>query len=256
MNVRYFILAALCVIPIIVTAVIAPIPQDLNYHIFSDSQEHFGIPNFWNVLSNLPYIAFGVFGLTQTLISKQNIAFGYLPLSSAFFIGLTLSGLGSAYYHYAPSNESLVWDRLPMTVAFMAFFTTVLSLHFSLENKRYPILIALITFGATSVYYWAYTENIGKGDLRPYAVIQFLPIILIPAIMLMFKSARYDTKYIGWIIGVYVLAKATEHFDSEIDAMLGFSGHSTKHIVSAFAGLFYLKLTHSIQVIQKSVTNE
>jgi hypothetical protein len=42
-----------------------PLLQDQSYHQFADQRELFGIPNFWNVVSNLPFIAVGAVGLLQ-----------------------------------------------------------------------------------------------------------------------------------------------------------------------------------------------
>ena len=50
-------LAALLLLP--------PILQDQNYHRFADERTLFSIPNFWNVISNLPFIAVGAAGLRQ-----------------------------------------------------------------------------------------------------------------------------------------------------------------------------------------------
>ena len=44
----------------------------------------------------------------------------------AFFLGVTLVFFGSGYYHLEPHDQSLVWDRLPMTLAFMALFALVI----------------------------------------------------------------------------------------------------------------------------------
>jgi hypothetical protein len=31
-----------------------------------------------------------------------------------------LTGFGSSYYHWNPNDDTLFWDRLPMTLCFMA----------------------------------------------------------------------------------------------------------------------------------------
>jgi hypothetical protein len=40
-----------------------PIPQDLRYHEFADHRTVWGIPNFWNVVSNLPFLLVALWGL-------------------------------------------------------------------------------------------------------------------------------------------------------------------------------------------------
>ncbi len=248
MNTRYLALIAASLVPLVILALLDPIPQDLSYHNFTDKKEILSINNFWNVISNLLYVFFGIYGLSETRKLTKIIEFNYAILGFVFFIGLTLSGLGSAYYHLSPSNDTLVWDRLPMTFAFMAFFSTILTLHFPLQKQCLTILASLILIGIASVIYWNVTENLGRGDLRPYAAVQFLPMVLIPAIVLLFNTNQYHVQYVGWIIGVYVIAKITEYFDGEIQNLISFSGHSIKHLTSAFAGIYYLKLMQSIQI--------
>src|SRR5262249_40874216 len=87
------------------------IPQSQAYHQFADQRTLLGIPNFWNVVSNLPFIAVGAVGL-----------WGYRdkPAIIVIFAGIFLTGFGSAYYHWNPNDGTLFWDRLPMALAFSA----------------------------------------------------------------------------------------------------------------------------------------
>lgn len=41
---------------------------------------------------------------------------------AVLFAGVLLTSAGSTWYHLAPTNDSLVWDRLPMTLGFMGLF--------------------------------------------------------------------------------------------------------------------------------------
>src|SRR5215813_6215925 len=84
------------------------IPQDQNYHQFADQRTILGIPNFWNVVSNLPFLAVGASGLRR---------FRYSPATIVFFLGVFLTGIGSSYYHWDPKDDTLFWDRLPMTLS-------------------------------------------------------------------------------------------------------------------------------------------
>ena len=93
------------------------IPQDENYHLFADTRSIAGIPNFWNVISNLPFAFAGVYGLLLTpRLACRSLWPGYI----AFCLAVIAVCFGSGYYHYAPSTAALVWDRLPMSLAFMA----------------------------------------------------------------------------------------------------------------------------------------
>ncbi len=217
-----------------------PIAQDQTYHQFSDQNTLLFIPNFWNVVSNLPFILVGILGLFA--IHKQAIR-GGLPelraIYSVFFIGLIFTGFGSSYYHWNPNNASLVWDRLPMTISFMAFFTVILGENISTSFAK-KIFYPLLTIGIFTVIYWIMTEMNGVGDLRPYILVQFLPVIMIPLILWLYRSPFTGQGYIVAVLIAYVIAKLLEHFDHEVLDILGImSGHSIKHLVAALGTYFF-----------------
>jgi len=217
-----------------------PIAQDLKYHNFADEREILKISNFWNVFSNLPYLILGLWALQKIYlkrslnkINEMNLA--YLLL----FIGVTLVAFGSGYYHLEPNNETLVWDRLPMTIAFMALFAIILSEFVNLKLGK-NLLFPFLLLGLSSVAYWHFTELQGQGDLRFYALIQFLPMLIIPVILMSFPSKFSHIKGYWLLLACYLLAKVFEHFDGEIYELLTvISGHSLKHMVSAL-GLYFL----------------
>jgi len=157
------------------------------------------------------------------------------------FLGVSLVAFGSGYYHLWPSNGSLVWDRLPMTIAFMALFSVIIGEYTSVQLGKLA-LWPLIVFGAFSVIYWHSTEVKGGGDLRLYVLVQFLPMLIIPLILLFFKSKFTCTSGYWLLLCTYVLAKVFEYFDEAIYNMPSLlSGHSLKHIVVAFGLLFLLR---------------
>ena len=246
-TIKLNILLGLIFLLLVAVLFVDPIAQDPAYHQFVDQRSFWGIPNTWNVLSNLPFILVGLFGLISLRrIDLSAMAPIYPRIARIFFIGLALTGLGSGYYHLSPDNETLVWDRLPMTIAFMGFFCFVLAMHIG-EGLGRRLLWPLIAVGASSVAYWAYSESIGAGDLRFYAIIQFLPMLLIPTLMLMFPTPSYRARYIWWVIIFYAAAKLSEHFDAGIYDLLGLSGHSLKHIIAAFSGIAFLAALKSIR---------
>jgi len=210
----------------------SPIAQDPAYHLFTDNRTLLAIPNFWNVMSNLPFVVVGALGY-QT--ARRNTAD---PLRNAwlvFFAGIFLTAFGSGYYHLAPDNDTLAWDRLTMTIGFMSFVAIVIGEYLSVAwGKR--LLVPLLVAGAASVFYWTHTESLGAGDLRPYALVQFLPMLLIPVIVIARRSRSDLSLYIAWMIAFYVAAKIPEHFDGEIYAAGNLlSGHSIKHVLAALA---------------------
>lgn len=237
LRIKIFVLVASLLAAVLV--LLPAIPQDLAYHQFADARPLLGIPNFWNVVSNLPFVLIGLWGILKFDRKSELAIFIWI-----FFLGFFLTGFGSAYYHWAPTNASLVWDRLPMTIAFMSFFAMMLALHIDDRIGRLAI-IPLLVLGIGSVFYWAYTESLARGDLRLYAAVQFIPIFLIPLAIVLFPVQRYQLKYFFALLAAYLGAKVFEHFDSVIYAYIPMSGHAIKHVSASLSGLAFFFLVQS-----------
>ena len=213
---------------------LGPIPQDISYHLFVDTRKIWSIPNFWNVVTSASFTIVGLLGLLQLRRpGKLDFLTENTTAYTLFFFGTFLVGFGSSYYHLAPDNQTLVWDRLPMTVAFMALFSIIISEFISIRSGR-SLLLPLILAGVLSVLYWHFTEIQGEGDLRFYALVQFYPMLAIPIVMICFRSRCTHVYAYWWLLLAYIAAKLFEHFDAEVFDMLGFiSGHSLKHLAAA-----------------------
>ena len=86
----------------------APFGQDQSYHAFADSRSALGIPNFGDVASNLVFIIAGLAGLWVCFVRHP----GKLRHSwIVMFAGIASVGVASAYYHWDPNDQTLVWDR-------------------------------------------------------------------------------------------------------------------------------------------------
>lgn len=229
---------AVAALAIAVVCWLDPIPQDPAYHAFADTRKLAGIANGWNVLSNLPFLAAGAWGLaTLRRLASPQLRTHYLVLTA----GVTLVALGSSWYHLEPSTRALVWDRLPMTVAFMALFTGVIADRFSWVVGR-ALLSPSLVAGVASIAWWYRTELMGAGDLRFYAIVQFLPMILIPLMLLLRPGQGLRARWLWAGLGAYLAAKLAEYFDAEIFSALDFvSGHSLKHLLAALACLWVLR---------------
>lgn len=231
----------------IVVFFVEPIPQPTSYHHFADTRMFFGIDNFANVISNTGYALVGVWGVFSLLQQDMRDWFDDEPVRWAFilfFVAVAAVSLGSGYYHLTPHNDSLFWDRLPMTIAFMSLFSVVVGDRVNEKLGKLLIWI-LVPIGILSLVYWAWTESLGHGDLRFYALVQFYPIIAIPLICALSREYRYTPmKYILWLFFWYAGAKALELFDAEIYNFSGniVSGHSLKHLCSAIAVLVVLRM--------------
>ena len=227
----------------LVAAMLAPrIAQDPLYHQFADQKAFLSIPNTLNVLTNLLFAWIGVEGLYRLLRQESlPVVKEVYPAYLGFFAALILVAAGSGYYHWMPDNQTLVWDRLPMTIAFMSFFTIMLAERISVPLARtlFPVLIGV---GLASILYWYLSERSGQGDLRPYALIQFLPMLLIPLILLLFASKYTRSSDIWWFLAWYLIAKVCEALDTELLNWLKLiSGHSLKHIAASIGCLVFLR---------------
>ena len=76
---------------------------------------------------------------------------------------------------------------MAITVTFMSFFVLIFGESISTRIAS-RLLVPLLFLGLASVVYWNITENLGTGDLRFYALVQFLPMLLIPLMLLFYGS--------------------------------------------------------------------
>ncbi len=249
MPMRYiYVKAALISVAVAIPAVLfflPPIPQNLDYHNFADGRAMFGVANFLNVASNFPFILVGAAGLRFLLRKEGRESFLHLPerwAYAVFFAGVAFTSIGSSYYHLAPDNDRLFWDRLPMTLGFMSIFAAVISERINVRTGI-RLLAPLLLIGLVSVLYWRITEARGEGDLRLYAVVQFYPLLAIPFLLGLF-APRYTrgAKYLA-ALAVYGAAKVFELADAQFfSAGAVVSGHSIKHIVAALSALLILDM--------------
>jgi len=198
-----------------------PIAQDQSYHQFADQRAIFGIPNFWNVVSNLPFLAVGAAGLWR---------FRNDPATIVLFLGIFLTGIGSSYYHWEPNDRTLFWDRLPMTLAFAAILALVVAERVNARAGAILLWPAL-AIGLFSLLVWLWTD-----DPRLYFWVQFFPGLALLLLFLLYPPKYTGTYY--WIIavGLYTLAKVFEFSDHAIfSAEYLLSGHTLKHLTAAAA---------------------
>jgi hypothetical protein len=241
------ILVGVALLAVGITSFISPIAQDPAYHQFADRRTLFGIPNFGDTASNIGFLIVGALGLAFVLGKRGRAMFdapGERWPYLIFFVGVALVSVGSAYYHVNPTTETLFWDRLPMTVAFMALLSAFITDRIHTRVGVVVMLPLLLAIGIGTVMYWHLTEAAGHGDLRPYGLVQFYPMLAIPLICLFFPGRRTTGKHVFYMALWYSLAKVCEHFDSEIYALLGntVSGHTLKHLIAAVATYMVLAM--------------
>lgn len=238
-----FLLLAPAVAITVVALLLRPIPQPLSYHNFADHRAWLGIPNFGDVASNVPFAIFGVWGLIFLLTSGKT---GFLDsrerwLYIMMFASLSLTAFGSAYYHLAPDNARLVWDRIPIMMVFMALLAGVIAERVSVGTglALFPVLEIA---GVGSVLLWRSSELHGHGDLRFYAAVQVYSILILLLSLLLPPRYTRSPDY-AVVVALYVLAKVLEETDRQIFALGHIvSGHTLKHLVAATAGYWILRM--------------
>ncbi|MFT5288114.1 MAG: hypothetical protein ACI8QS_000855 [Planctomycetota bacterium] len=231
---------------------VGEIQQDPGYHNFADRRARWGLPNFGDVASNLPFFLVGVIGLVRAgnaaISAAERIERTYWRVLFGAIIGISI---GSATYHLEPTNEGLVWDRLPMAIAFMSLFTLVVHRHIGtrVAARIFPVLLAA---AVASIVIWRLGSREGGGDLRLYVFVQFFPIVALPTILVLFPTNRKGTLQLIGALLAYALAKALELGDAVVLETVGVvSGHTLKHL-SAALGTWFLVLMMCAGGVQES----
>ncbi|KAL3820460.1 hypothetical protein ACJIZ3_006365 [Penstemon smallii] len=229
------------------------IPQSEEYHDFADQRSYFGIPNTLNVILSFPFLVVGLIGVV--LCYYEN----YFKLSlrgelcgwTFFFIGVAAVAIGSSYYHLQPNDARLVWDRLPMTVA----YTSVIAI-FMIERvdsrKGTFCIIPLLLAGVVNILYG------GKffDDLRPYALVQFVPFIAIPVMAILLPPMYTHSTYWLWAAGFYLLTKIEEAADKPIYNLTHHivSGHTIKHLCASMVPVFLTLMLAKRDVLEERLS--
>jgi hypothetical protein len=221
----------------VVLATRPAIPQDPAYHDMADRRTLLGIPNALNVLSNVPFAFVGAFGLAMLRRARSRPS----PLVDPWtrwpygvaFVAIVLTAFGSGYYHLAPGNARLLWDRLPIAVVCAGLVAAVVAECGGLALAR-RLLVPLLALAVGSVLYWSWTEGRGAGDLRPYAFVQFGSLVVLVLLLVLYPGRVPKARYFGAGLAAYGLAKVFEGADAPIFALGGVvSGHTLKHLTAA-----------------------
>ncbi len=240
-NAKLWLILGLTAIAIGVVFCLHPIQQSAEYHNFADSRTILGIPNGWNVLSNLLFVMVGIVGLWAVWKARVRASEG--GMYGVLFTGVLLTGFGSGYYHWHPDNDTLVWDRIPMTLVFMSLLAATVA---ELVNRRFGMgmFLPLLVLGVGSVLWWHWTELRGNGDLRWYGLVQFYPVIFIPLLLWLYYDPVYRPaiRSLAWVVVWYVVAKVVEPLDKQIYDAVGVSGHTIKHLAAAVATAYLVQM--------------
>jgi hypothetical protein len=227
------------------------LPQPPDYHDFADQRGALGIDNFLDVVSNVAFLIAGLAGLVVVLSGRARFEFPSERWPYAvFFLGILLTSAGSAYYHLDPNNETLFWDRLPMTIAFMGLVSAQIVDRISVRVGLI-LLGPMLLVGVASVVYWIVTERMGAGNVLPYALLQGYAVFGLLTIAILYPSRYTRASDLYFIFGWYVLAKLLESFDALVLAHSHIvSGHTLKHVAAAAAGFVacYMLMHRTLKV--------
>ncbi|HVR83007.1 MAG TPA: alkaline phytoceramidase [Planctomycetota bacterium] len=233
---KHALLAVLVLGSVAAAFFVKPISQPPGYHDFADQRTLWGMPHFMDVVSNLPFLVVGGYGLYNAL-SRTDL---YYPVPEARWpwtllaLAILLTGFGSAYYHRAPSDATLFWDRLPMSIGFSALLGIMILERVNPRLGRWgwiPIVLA----GVGSLLYWRW-----QGDLRFYYLLQVWAVLLVGVILALFRAPCTQTGALVEGIASYAGSKLLELLDAPIFSLTHVaSGHTLKHLAAA-AGSWFL----------------
>lgn len=206
-------------------AVLGPIAQGTGYNEFADQRTLLGIPHAADVISNLGFLLAGCWGL----FNVRRVQGPGRAAWAVFFAAIALTALGSSWFHLAPSDGRLVFDRLPIAIGCASVLAAVL---IERTPSRRWVLPGLIGFGVASVAWWYLMD-----DLRPYVLIQLAPLVVIPVLQWRWRAPLGQRQAFATAIAFYMLAKVFELGDSEgFELMAGLvSGHTIKHVLASLA---------------------
>lgn len=234
---------------LLLAAVLPSIPQDGAYHHFVDTRSFFGIPRALDVLTNVGFLIAGLVGLYAVAVRKNSYSSAFVWSMTVFFIGVLGTAAGSAYYHWAPDSTRLVWDRLPMTIAFSGTLGALATCRVSDRAGRSALPFCLVA-GVVTIAIWQ-----GSGNLTPYGVMQIGGFVWVfTAWLFGQKNPGQDLPW-GQLLGWYGAAKIAEHFDVQIFDLLGgaISGHSIKHLLSGVAAFSFARHLVTQRVTKQKV---
>jgi hypothetical protein len=224
---------------LIAVPLLPPLAEPRMFRSLADQRAFLGIPNFLDVVSNAPFLLAGAWGLYfLAREARQPRAFAE-PAErwpyAACFLSVALTAPGSAYYHLAPDAARLMWDRLPISLGFMALVSAVLVERISVKAGL-RLLLPLMLAGAASVLYWRWSLLRGAEDILPYAAVQYGAMAAVVLAVLLFPARYTRGADLLVALALYALAKVAEVLDRQIYALGEIvSGHTLKHLLAALA---------------------
>jgi hypothetical protein len=230
---RRTVAAWLVVVALIAAAiamvVLGPIERGETFHHYADQRRWLGIPHAGDVLSNLAFVL---------------VALRYVRHIPALAAAVAAIGVGSAIYHWAPSDLTLVVDWAPIGVTLMLVLATVIGDRIGPRSAQ--VALSAGPLGAVlAVGYWLITGGTGdgdgnRGDMAPYVALQVLGVAL-PPLLALAAPGRIATRWLLAAVGCFVAARVLGANDAALLDAIAISGHSLKHVAAAAAAACVLR---------------
>lgn len=230
---RALVLLWLALLAIVGLALHGPIVQWASYYHFADDRPWGPLPHAWNVLSNLPFAVVALWAWPR--LREAGAAW------RAFCIAIAATALGSSIYHWQPNDLTLLIDRLPIAWDCAALLCAFLAERVHARWQSAAVVGIALAGGTAAVLWWGVGNALGAGDLRPYVLVQFMPMLLIPAALLLRLQPIEDASVPPWswwtALALYAGAKGLEVADAGVLELTlhTVSGHSLKHLLAAAA---------------------
>ena len=232
---------AFAIIAVLTIALTPPLADPPTLRALVDARTVLGVPNFWNVASNLPLLLVGAWGVFVARRARFIDATERWPYLVAF-LAIALSGAGSAYYHLVPLDAQLMWDRLPIALSFMALICALAGDRLG-GRTAVELLGPALILGTASVLYWRWTALHGEENIVPYVLVQYGGLLVIVALAARVPSRYTRTPDVLVAVLIYVLAKIAELLDAPVYSVGALiSGHTLKHLLAALAAWWVLRM--------------
>jgi hypothetical protein len=217
-------------------ALMHPVINGPSFHRYADARAFFGIPNAGDVLSNLPFVIIGIAGL----LAARRVVGVSRGLVALFFAGILGIGLGSGAYHAYPIDATLAFDWLPIVLALAWLSALLLADRVDpFAGKVAAVVLPLAAF-ASVAWWWGGGGTSAGGDMRWYAFLQLLFVVLVPVILFLYPKGRLERGPLLLGVACFVAARLVHSADETVLEMTGVSGHTLKHLVAAMAAYFVL----------------
>jgi len=242
-SVRALALALVAGLPLFVSAWVGRRSPGPAFHHYADARGFFGLPHALDVLSNLAFVAAAAAGAVWVWRARDPLLRG---LGALLAIAVAIIGVGSALYHRAPDDATLVLDWIPIAVAMTWLLALLLA---DRVDRRLGIAAAvLLPLGAAAtVLTWYAGGGTSGGDMRWYGLVQIEGLLLVPAILLAYPRGALRSGDLWAAVGCFLLMRLLHAHDGAILAATGVSGHSLKHVVAAVATYLALRSLRGAQ---------